>query len=242
MLLKSQYPNPFLFSYLLPTSLPISLPYPPLSSLLSLSLSHTYYHYYEPTDSMNPHTGSDLTSGVQTTSGRVQGYIDETKKVNTFLGIPYAKAPIGPLRFKPPKPIVTPPSETIIATFYQKVSPQMPLPFDTLLSSELLPQSEDCLYLNVWTPAIDDSRRAVMFWLHPGACMSGSGSQKFWNGANLAKNDVVVVTINYRLGALGFMHLSDLCGEEWNDTGNLGLLDCIGSFLFYKFDLFKDER
>lgn len=191
---------------------------------------------------MNPHTGSDLTSGVQTTSGRVQGYIDETKKVNTFLGIPYAKAPIGPLRFKPPKPIVTPPSETIIATFYQKVSPQMPLPFDTLLSSELLPQSEDCLYLNVWTPAIDDSRRAVMFWLHPGACMSGSGSQKFWNGANLAKNDVVVVTINYRLGALGFMHLSDLCGEEWNDTGNLGLLDCIGSFLFYKFDLFKDER
>ncbi|RUP45594.1 Alpha/Beta hydrolase protein [Jimgerdemannia flammicorona] len=188
---------------------------------------------------MTTYTGSNLTSVVHTTSGAVQGYVDEDKKINTFLGIPYAEPPVGVLRFKPPKPIATPRQDTIFATFHQKVSLQLPLPFDSLISSESLPQSEDCLYLNVWTPAMDGGKRAVMFWLHSGACMSGSGSQKFWNGANLARNDVVVVTINYRLGALGFMHLADLCGEEWNDAGNLGLLDCIAALQWVNVNIEK---
>ncbi|RUS14773.1 Carboxylesterase, partial [Endogone sp. FLAS-F59071] len=180
---------------------------------------------------MNRYTGSDLTPIVQTTSGPVQGYIDTAKaNIHTFLGIPFAEPPVGPLRFKPPNPIEKPRQATIFATFHSKVSLQLPMPFDTLMSAELLPQSEDCLYLNVWTLGVNDgAKRPVMVWIHSGACLSGSGSQRFWNGANLAKNDVVVVTLNYRLGVLGWMHLADLCGEEFNDTANLGMLDQIAA-------------
>jgi para-nitrobenzyl esterase len=88
--------------------------------------------------------------------------------------------------------------------------------------------NEDCLYLNVWTPAVDDARRPVMVWLHGGAFVRGSGSASLYDGASFARDDVVLVTMNYRLGALGFLYLDELF-DDAGGTGNLGLLDQIAA-------------
>jgi para-nitrobenzyl esterase len=85
---------------------------------------------------------------------------------------------------------------------------------------------EGCLNLNIWAPATDGPARPVMVWIHGGAYLSGSNSDGMYDGANLAAaGDAVVVTINYRLGALGFLHLADLLGPGYEDSSNLALLD-----------------
>src|SRR5262249_59749356 len=91
------------------------------------------------------------------------------------------------------------------------------------------PMDEDCLFLNVWTPATDGARRPVMVWIHGGAFTIGSGSQRAFDSATLARRgDAVIVTINYRLGALGFLRLSETAiGRELPTSGNEGLLDQI---------------
>ncbi len=90
--------------------------------------------------------------------------------------------------------------------------------------------SEDCLYLNVWTPATDDARRPVLVWLHGGAFLFSAGSQPLFNGARLAaRGDVVVVTLNYRLGLFGFLRGKGVCGDGLDSTGNEGLLDQIAA-------------
>ena len=99
---------------------------------------------------------------------------------------------------------------------------------DALLPSPPQPQSEDCLYLNLWTPGLDDSSRPVMFWIHGGAFTLGSGSEPLYSGANLARRgDVVVVTINYRLGAFGFLHEPAL-GPSPHEA-NFGMRDMIAA-------------
>jgi para-nitrobenzyl esterase len=86
--------------------------------------------------------------------------------------------------------------------------------------------SEDCLYLNVWTPATDHARRPVLVWLHGGAFLFRTGSQPLFNGARLAaRGDVVAVTLNYRLGLFGFLCGKGGCGDTLDSTGNEGLLD-----------------
>jgi para-nitrobenzyl esterase len=91
--------------------------------------------------------------------------------------------------------------------------------------------SEDCLYLNVWTPALDDGGdRPVMVWLHGGAFISGSGASPWYDGTNLArKGNVVVVTLNHRLGAFGFSYLAELGGSEYQSSGNVGMLDIVAA-------------
>jgi para-nitrobenzyl esterase len=92
------------------------------------------------------------------------------------------------------------------------------------------PESEDCLYLNVYTPAADGARRPVLFWIHGGGFNHGSGTQASYNGGPLAeRGDVVVVTINYRLGALGYLYLGDHGGERWGAANNAGQLDQIAA-------------
>jgi para-nitrobenzyl esterase len=92
------------------------------------------------------------------------------------------------------------------------------------------PQSEDCLYLNIWTPGLDNRSRPVMLWIHGGAWTFGSGSQLTYQGYNLAsRGDVVVITINYRLGVFGFLNLNEVTGGEIPSTGNEGLLDQIAA-------------
>ena len=89
-----------------------------------------------------------------------------------------------------------------------------------------LGQSEDCLTLNVWTPACDDVKRPVMVWIHGGGFTTGTAASPWYSGTNLAlQGDVVIVTANYRLGALGFTHLADLGGEAWGSSANCGILD-----------------
>ena len=88
------------------------------------------------------------------------------------------------------------------------------------------PQSEDCLFLNVWTPAADGRKRPVMFYSHGGGFTTGSGGAGYQDGGNLARTwDVVVVATNHRLGLMGYLYLGDLGGEEYATSGNQGLLD-----------------
>lgn len=112
---------------------------------------------------------------------------------------------------------------------YGQYGPQCPQVhgiMEQMLGQGSLPASEDCLYLNVFTPARDSARRPVMVWVHGGAFTNGTGATPWYHGASLVERyDVVVVTINYRLGAFGFAHLADHGGGTFSDTGNLGLVD-----------------
>jgi para-nitrobenzyl esterase len=100
-----------------------------------------------------------------------------------------------------------------------------------LFAFEPLSMCEDCLVLNVWTPALRDGiKRPVMFWCHGGAFISGSGSSPWYAGASLcAKGDVVVVTVNHRLGAFGYLDLEESGGKEFNSAGNAGMLDIVAA-------------
>ena len=94
------------------------------------------------------------------------------------------------------------------ATRFAPTCPQAPSQLESLMGLAGGEQAEDCLYLNVWTPACDGAKRPVMVWLHGGAFVLGAGSHGIYNGRALAGRDVVVVTINYRLGAFGFLALA----------------------------------
>ncbi len=163
---------------------------------------------------------------VGTNSGEVIG--QETGRLRTFLGIPYAGAPLGNLRWKPPQPVVpwTSPRQ---ATTFGNVCTQMIVGlFDVPGETKgQIKGAEDCLYLNVYTPADSASSRRlpVMVWIHGGGFTSGAGSD--YDGSVLAeKQGVVVVTLNYRLGALGFLALPVLSSEAADgSSGNYGLLD-----------------
>ncbi len=137
-----------------------------------------------------------------------------------FRGIPYAEQPIGVARFKAPEPLL-PFDEPFKADRFGDSAPQDKIPLFGITQT-----SEDCLYLNGWTPACDDKKRPVMVWIHGGGFLTGSGSQLIYNGRNLAMSgDVVVVSINYRLGVLGYLYLNDLIDPEHNISANNGLLD-----------------
>ena len=151
---------------------------------------------------------------AQTVQGQLRGA--EAEGLHVFRGVRYAQAPLGQLRFRPPQPAETW-QGVRDALEFGPIAPQQPIPMlEALLPSVDQPQSEDCLYLNVWTPGVDDGARPVMVWIHGGAFTIGSGSEAAYDGANLARRgDVVVVTINYRLGALGFLNLPSLGGTNF---------------------------
>jgi para-nitrobenzyl esterase len=158
---------------------------------------------------------------VQLDSGPISGKVEDG--VHVFLGIPYAAPPIGELRWKPPQEIASW-TQVRNSTDFGPSCPQ-PKQQDTGKFSE------DCLYLNVWTTAEKPEKRLpVMVWIHGGAFNFGSASQPEYNGKNLAKKGVVVVTINYRLGPLGFLVHPLLSKESAHGTsGNYGLLDQIAA-------------
>ncbi|UOR13729.1 carboxylesterase/lipase family protein [Halobacillus amylolyticus] len=164
---------------------------------------------------------------VETANGKVKG--KQVEGVYAWKGIPYAKPPLGPLRFQPPE---QPESWEGIrdATHFGPASPQPSREISDFLGNEAKNTSEDCLYLNVWSPGADDKRRPVMVWIHGGAFISGSGSSDFYDGTSFAtEGDVVVVTINYRLGIMGFLHLGEIGGEEYATSGNCGILDQVAA-------------
>ena len=162
---------------------------------------------------------------VKSKNGMLEGELKDG--IFVFKGIPYAAPPIGDLRWMPPQP-VKPWGGTRPAKKYGAIAPQNLMPagggFGPDFSGQ--PQDEDCLFLNVWTPGLDDARRPVLFWIHGGAFTIGSGSEGFLESGKLARRgDIVVVSINYRLGAWGFLNLKEITGGKIPATGNEGLLD-----------------
>ncbi len=167
------------------------------------------------------------TTIVETQYGKVQG--TTSGPVYVWKGIPYAQPPLGDLRFRAPR---APHSWSGVrdATAYGLTSVQSARMMQSVFSANPEPSGEDCLYLNIWSPGADDKRRPVLFWIHGGGFTMGSGSTPWYDGTSFASNgDVVVVTINYRLGALGFLHLADLGGKEKDLSSNCGLLDQIAA-------------
>ncbi|HEX4713524.1 MAG TPA: carboxylesterase/lipase family protein [Ktedonobacteraceae bacterium] len=166
---------------------------------------------------------------VETQYGRVRGA--GLGPVLVWRGLPYARPPVGALRFRPPQP-PEPWSGVRDATIAGPIAPQPPfLVANGSLEVEMPePQNEDCLYLNIWAPRPDARKRPVMVWLHGGAFINGSGSQSDYDGASFAEQgDLILVTLNYRLGVLGFLYLEELLGEASDSSGNYGLLDQIAA-------------
>jgi para-nitrobenzyl esterase len=169
---------------------------------------------------------------AKTVVGRVRG----AKKdgVTVFKGVPYAGSPAGENRFKP-APKLKPWTGVRDALLY---GPQSMQPADPNWPKEWKPAiaSEECLFLNVWTPQVDGARRPVMFYSHGGGFATGNGGadvapqDSMHDGAALARdNDVVVVTTNHRLGIMGYLYLGDLLGEEYATSGVAGMLDIVAA-------------
>ena len=163
---------------------------------------------------------------VDTSNGPIRGSA-EAEGVYAFKGVRYAAAPVGKLRFKPPVP---PEPWTEIADATQYGNRAMQGSGAPGAATDMPEISEDCLFLNVWTPGLDDRRRPVMVWLHGGGFSSGSGGDVFCEGENLSrKRDVVVVTINHRLNVFGFLQLGEVWGPDYRSSGQAGMLDIVMS-------------
>jgi para-nitrobenzyl esterase len=171
--------------------------------------------------------GTPSTSAPRVTAdaGMLEGRVD-TSGVLVFDGVPYAAPPVGELRWRPPRPVAS----------WQGVRPANRLGRNCMqhqpygdITADVIGKSEDCLYLNVWTQSLE-GRRPVMVWIHGGGFFAGFGGEERHNGATLAKKGAVVVTVNYRLGAFGFMAHPALAAESpEHSSGNYGLLDQIAA-------------
>lgn len=179
---------------------------------------------------------------AQTPRAKVeQGVLEGTGSgsVTAFLGVPYAAPPVGKNRWKPPMPAKpwrgVRAAKTPGASCQQALTPNGfgPWTKEYVVTNEV---SEDCLYLNVWTPADHTGEKLpVMVWIPGGAFSSGSGSVPIYNGSSLAARGIIVVTINYRVGVYGFMAHPDLAAESPQDaSGNYGLLDQIAALQWVK--------
>jgi len=177
---------------------------------------------------------------VEVRGGRVRGV--ERNGTWSFSGVPYAASPAGRRRWRPPGP-VEPWSGIRECDRFGSVAHQTPMEIEAFMGGEPEAGSEDCLSLNIWTPGVDGGHRPVMVWVHGGSFVSGSGSGGMYRGGRLAREgDVVVVTINYRLGLLGFLahpvfedpDQTWLDGERWSGFGNWGLADQIAALCWVR--------
>lgn len=161
---------------------------------------------------------------VQAPAGALEGRMDGAIRV--FKGIPFAAPPVGALRWRPPQPAARWQGVRSAQDFGAACIQPRPR-VETIYTSDLGALSEDCLTLNVWTPA--EARGAPVFvWIHGGALSGGSSREMLYDGARLASRGIIVVTINYRLGVLGYLAHPGLSSESPNHiSGNYGLMDQI---------------
>jgi para-nitrobenzyl esterase len=159
-----------------------------------------------------------------TSHGRLQGLRQED--VCIFRGVPFARAPVGPLRFRPPQALQGWCGVRDVRAYGPSAPQNKGDPLASIFEDCSQGQSEDCLTLNLWTPATDGARRPVLVWIHGGRFVRGSASEIPIDGAALARRgDIVVVAIQYRLGPLGFLHVNG--GRPWDS--NVGLRDQIAA-------------
>ncbi len=170
---------------------------------------------------------------VQVDGGLISGINNAEDGVFVFKGIPFAAPPVGDLRWREPQPIISwegirDASEFGASAIQNRNYSYLPWTEEFMVQNDI---SEDCLFLNVWTPAKTTSDNlAVMFFIHGGALTEGSGGIDVYNGMELAKKGIIVVTINYRLGVLGFLAHPELTAESPNHvSGNYGFLDQVAA-------------
>ena len=185
---------------------------------------------------MAPPGQATIQDPVRVEQGQLSGAAGKSPDVRVYRGIPFAAPPVGDLRWKPPQPAshwqgVRPASEFGNACWQTPYPPAF-----AIYQTELPPLSEDCLYLNVWTSAKSAAdRMPVMVWIHGGGFTRGAGSLPTYDGENLARRGVVVVTINYRLGIFGFFAHPELTAESpHHASGNYGLMDQIAALAWVK--------
>ncbi len=179
--------------------------------------------------------GLPPTAAVQTAPGRMRGVV--RFGVNQFWGVPYAASTAGAGRFMPPSKVA--PWNGVRDCF--QVGNRAPQDPDGPISEVFAldrqePMGEDCLNLNVFTPALGSGSRPVMVWLHGGGFSGGSGNWLLYEGTNLArKEDVVMVSVTHRLNLFGFLYLADLgAGEKWANASNVGMQDIVAALAWIK--------
>jgi para-nitrobenzyl esterase len=176
---------------------------------------------------------SDAAAICETTYGKVRGFVH--REMVVFRGIPYGASTAGARRFMPParpKPWTGARSALAWGFASPQIAPEHWDKDEVAFVYEWNPgaQGEDCLRLNVWTPGLDGRKRAVMVWLHGGGFAVGSGNEmNAYDGENLARRDVVVVSLNHRVGVVGFLDLSSIGGETFAASANVGLLDIVAA-------------
>ena len=168
---------------------------------------------------------------VTAAAGAVRGQADGD--ILSFKGIPYAAPPVGEMRWRPPAPAATW-NGVRDATGFGPACVQPTPVVQSIYSSDLGRTSEDCLTLNVWTPGTT-AKAPVMVWIHGGALVAGSSKETLYDGARMAREGVVVVSINYRLGVLGWLAHPDLSAESpAGISGNYGLMDQVAALEWVK--------
>ncbi len=180
---------------------------------------------------LSAHAGDQLR--VKTATGKLEGKLSSDGQVRDFLGVPFAAPPVGPLRWKPPQPAAKWHGVRQATSFGSHcMQPQV---FPDMIFHDPGP-SEDCLTLNVWTPAKDKKAKLpVMVWIYGGGFAGGGTSEARQDGEHLAHKGVIVVSMNYRLGIFGFFALPELASESSHHAaGNYGLMDQVAALQWVK--------
>ncbi|HVY76511.1 MAG TPA: carboxylesterase family protein [Puia sp.] len=176
---------------------------------------------------------------VRTEAGLVSGIKDDPGKILTYKGIPFAAPPVGELRWKAPQPVKPWNGVRACTAFGPSPMQGKPVPFSMWTAEFLIaekPISEDCLYLNIWTPATGTAeKRPVLVWIYGGGFVSGGASAPIYDGEAMAKKGILFVSINYRVGIFGFFAHPELSKTSgYGASGNYGLLDQIAALKWIK--------
>jgi para-nitrobenzyl esterase len=177
---------------------------------------------------------------IHTNNGPVSGY--KSGDISIFKGIPFAAPPVGDLRWKAPQPVKNWTDILICDKFSASPMQSKPVPFMMWTEEFITPPeklSEDCLYLNIWTPAKSSKDKLPVFvWIYGGGFSSGSAACAVYDGEEMSKRGVIFVSFNYRVGVLGFLAHPELSGESGNKvSGNYGLLDMIAALKWIKLNI-----